>query len=117
MPSNSQLSPTGSTIRKKKQNFKHGNVHSLGTEIEVETKGSLNIDIDDTQKTTSARLPNTFNGSSEVAIDSEAFSTADTQMRKITLARKTEAKVREVHAECARLIETDNQSSLKAYLS
>lgn len=92
-------------------------MHLVDTEIEVETKGSLDIDIDYTHKTTSARMVNTFSGKSEVAIDSEAFSTADQQMRKITLARKTEAKVREVHAECARLIETDNQSSLKAYLS
>jgi len=37
-------------------------------------------------------------------------------MKKITQARRTEAKVREVHSECVRLIENDNFEALKAFL-
>ena len=37
-------------------------------------------------------------------------------MKKVSLARKTEAKVREIHNECARHIENDNHVALKAFL-
>ena len=51
-----------------------------------------------------------------VQIDSEAFASADMHMKKVSLARKTEAKVREIHNECARHIENDNHVALKAFL-
>ena len=55
----------------------------MKTEVEVETKGSINIDIDDLSNKNTSNMANTFSGG-EVTIDSEAFATSDQQMRKIT---------------------------------
>ena len=76
----------------------------------VDSRGSLNLDI------SAKKVANSFS-SQEVQIDSEAIATADLQMKKISQARKTEAKLRQVHGECARLIESDNSTGLKAYMS
>lgn len=49
-------------------------------------------------------------------IDKSAFASADLQIQKVAQARRTEARVRKVHSECARLIENDNSNALKAFL-
>lgn len=50
-------------------------------------------------------------------IDKLAYASADEHMRKLQQARKTEAKIREVHSECSRLIEDDKSGALRAYLA
>ena len=126
------LSPTsqGSHYRNKKQNFKHGgggsgqhlsptssshNHASLG--VGHRPGQSLEMLSSDHHHDDSNEMRKQASSHDEVQIDQLAYAQADGHMKKMQQARKTEAKIREVHSECSRLIEDDKNGALRAYLS